>query len=991
MQSYTRGTPVVKDPRFCLLMPAWRQVLGDDTLYVICLRDPLSVARSLLSRDLTDISAGCSLWEAYNVALLRGLNGARAMFVDVNSLHTDEAARLELVNRVRTATDLPTSDKLNDTFDAQTFGPAATSRELIDALTGYQLALYRSLLHLPSDIVTVDDLPHLRTSSTALRILASNFQLANERESFIAERAALTNEAAAFKEVTEHQLQAASESETQLRTQLEMEQAEVERLASERRLDEEARQRDRALRLDPDSIREDLTAARQRLRQLEIELVEARSMIDRHEQREQTFEAALIALRQQLAQTDNDLQQSRQSDAVARQRLEREVTDAIRDASVARAALHAAHALYGQAFSSRSWRWTKPLRREGRAPISELSVASPQPARDEALGDPRIAVVVHMFYPELWAPLVDQLGNLQQPFDLFVSLTEGHSDHFASVIAQTHPDARVRVCPNRGRDIGPFVDLLRSGALDHYDAILKLHSKQSHHRVDGADWRAALWHGLLPDPASARRFADIVTHHPDVGAIVPAGNLHATESIGSNAPQIGRLLARVGLAFRPDELRFPAGSMYWLDASIVELLKAIFPHGSEEFETERGQVDGTVAHAFERVLGVLLTRRGQQIIASEDAPHIPTAPDWMRAKRPRVLAFYLPQYHRTKENDEWWGDDFTDWTNAAAATDWHPDQRFPRSPVEPLGRYDLAAGDVPAAQFDLARKYGVDGFLVYHYWFSGRRLLQEPMDRVLAHPEWTFPYALVWANENWTRTWDGLADDVLIAQQYEPGWVDGLFASLLPHLRDPRYLRVGARPLVGIFKPTDVPDVGTAIGTLRSLAEQHDVGPLHIAGILHDRHVAGAGETSTGDVDSWIEFPPLSGPKPQELLTVLAADGSQRGVSYDYGDLVNQQHFAPSYDQHVVHPGAMPSWDNTPRRKTGASSFGDANPADFRRWLISIRKGLAGQSSPHEILVCINAWNEWAETAYLEPDDRVGLANLEAVRSAFGDGARRHF
>ena len=498
--------------------------------------------------------------------------------------------------------------------------------------------------------------------------------------------------------------------------------------------------------------------------------------------------------------------------------------------------------------------------------------------------------------------------------------------------------------------------------------------------VDGDDWRSALWHGLLPDPTGAERFARVVARHPDVGALVPHGTVYGPESLGANEPRIRELLARIGLEPDLTTLSFPAGSMYWLDGSTVELLKSLRLDPVLDFEEEQAQVDGTTAHAFERVLGVLLARRGQVVLATEEARGTDPVPDWSRGSRPRVLAFYLPQYHRDALNDRFWGDGFTDWRKVSSARPWHRLQQFPRHPIGDLGQYDLSDATVLVRQAELARSHGVDGFLIYHYWFSGERALAAPMDALLSEPSAQVPFALVWANENWTRSWDGLDDEVLLRQDYAAGWESELFSSLLPALKDPRYLRLDDKPLLVLFKPALIPDLAGSVETLRQLARDEGVGQLHIAGVLHDRHApmtAGSGRA----LDSWMEFPPLSGPTPSERTT---ESDPARGKAYGYRELVDQPQTARLVDDRPVHPGVMPSWDNTPRRATGAFAFPDANPADFRRWLLAARKRIAATSAACELVVTVNAWNEWAETAHLEPDDRHGSAPLEAVRSVFG-------
>lgn len=230
----------------------------------------------------------------------------------------------------------------------------------------------------------------------------------------------------------------------------------------------------------------------------------------------------------------------------------------------------------------------------------------------------RVAVAVHVFYPELWDELVAQLANLQEPFDLYVSLVGGHSHQLAEPIRQRFVDAAVKVVPNRGRDIAGFLAFVAAGELSGYRAVLKLHTKRSHHRVDGDEWRQALWHGLLPSPEGVRILVDRLLVEPDVGCIVPRGNVLDGSFLGSSVGRMSELLVRGGWDRTVSEVEFAAGSMYWLDGRVIEALRALSIHPVRDFEPEVGQVDGTTAHAVERLVGALVKGLGMRIAHSED-------------------------------------------------------------------------------------------------------------------------------------------------------------------------------------------------------------------------------------------------------------------------------------------------------------------------------------------------------------------------------------
>jgi lipopolysaccharide biosynthesis protein len=345
------------------------------------------------------------------------------------------------------------------------------------------------------------------------------------------------------------------------------------------------------------------------------------------------------------------------------------------------------------------------------------------------------------------------------------------------------------------------------------------------------------------------------------------------------------------------------------------------------------------------------------------------------------LAFYLPQYHQIAENDEWWGEGFTDWRNVEAARPLFSHHVQPRVPGE-LGAYDLSDPEVLRRQAALASEYGVDGFVIHHYWFNGRRLLERPVDNLLANDTIDLPFALCWANENWTRRWDGLESDVLIEQTFPDGWADRFFADLLPALTDRRYIRVGGAPLLVLYRTGLIPDAAAVISRWKHLAEAEGLGGLHVLAVIPSRDFEGLPADVEAVIDGLVRFPPGSGIGLQSLAT-LAPHYDQGNA----GDVLSYRAAATEADLSShrasglrLHPGVMPGWDNTARRGEAAYAFHGSNPATFRSWLGAAARAAA--MSGDEPLLFVNAWNEWAESAYLEPDGRFGRGNLEAIRDA---------
>lgn len=250
----------------------------------------------------------------------------------------------------------------------------------------------------------------------------------------------------------------------------------------------------------------------------------------------------------------------------------------------------------------------------------------------------------------------------------------------------------------------------------------------------------------------------------------------------------------------------------------------------------------------------------------------------------RLLAFYLPQFHRTAENSEWWGPGFTEWTNVARAKPNFEGHYQPHIPRE-LGFYDLTHPDVMYEQAEMAKLYGVYGFCFYHYWFSGRRILERPVANFLK-TDIDIKFCLCWANENWTRTWSGDEKSVLLGQQYAADDNEKFIESLLEFFRDPRYIFVDGKPMLVVYRAKSLPDASAAFAQWRLLAVQHGFSGLHIA-VVDFYDIQSPEEVSA---DALVEFPPHKFNGPQSVpdnVSVFTTPGFAGGV-VDYVKIIAQ-------------------------------------------------------------------------------------------------------
>ncbi|MES2341262.1 MAG: glycoside hydrolase family 99-like domain-containing protein [Pseudomonadota bacterium] len=346
----------------------------------------------------------------------------------------------------------------------------------------------------------------------------------------------------------------------------------------------------------------------------------------------------------------------------------------------------------------------------------------------------------------------------------------------------------------------------------------------------------------------------------------------------------------------------------------------------------------------------------------------------------RTIAFHLPQFHAIPENDRWWGAGFTEWTNVTRALPNYRGHYQPHLPAD-LGFYDLSDAQALRRQGELAARYGIGGFCHYFYWFSGgRRVLEKPLEHLLTGAAGDFPFCLCWANENWTRTWDGQSGDVLLAQTYEEGDAEALIAEMGPYLKRPNYIRVNSKPLVLLYRPGLLPDAKLWAAHWRDWCAQNGVGEIYLAYVESFEMAGGATDPASLGFDASVEFPPAGS---QALIHPPGPLYNARfeGRVNDYRQIV-RRYMAEAVPPHTRFRGAMPSWDNTARRQDNSWSHHHATPGAFQAWLEAMFADTRRQNFGEERIVFINAWNEWAEGAHLEPDQRYGHGWLEAVKNA---------
>jgi glycosyltransferase involved in cell wall biosynthesis len=354
-------------------------------------------------------------------------------------------------------------------------------------------------------------------------------------------------------------------------------------------------------------------------------------------------------------------------------------------------------------------------------------------------------------------------------------------------------------------------------------------------------------------------------------------------------------------------------------------------------------------------------------------------------RRAKVLAFYLPQFHAFPENEAWWGKGFTEWTNVPRGLPRFAGHYQPRIPRD-LGFYGLdGSTDTLRRQIELATAGGIYGFVFYYYWFNGKRLMEKPVERFLADSSLGMPFCLMWANENWTRRWDGAASEVLISQDYRASDDAKMVAEFARYMQDPRYIRVQGRPLLMLYRPGVIPDCKQTVARWRkAFRAEHQEDPVILMA-----QAFGDTDPKLFDLDGAFEFPPHK--LTQNMLPanneIEVLDPDFTAKVYHYDAVVEKSISEPEPDYPLLKT-AIPSWDNDARRQGAGLVISGSTPGKYEAWLSK----LVARAQRHRLLdepfVCINAWNEWCEGAYLEPDLHFGCAYLNATARAVSGTSR---
>ena len=583
-----------------------------------------------------------------------------------------------------------------------------------------------------------------------------------------------------------------------------------------------------------------------------------------------------------------------------------------------------------------------------------------------------LAVVVNAADAGAWAEAQAALAALgDAPHDVF--LLGPDSLDFAALPAALRSVTLLGPA-DPARNAQGFVRAAASAVFAPYEALLWISPGDM---APGDDDKG---NGALGDAPLAAIAAQVAAFRADadwgcLGAHLTVLDPKAPQ--GQQKPLLDALrtaLPRLGLALGDAALTVPGGAAVWLRPF---LLRALGPT-VRPFEMKADGKGGFPGRAT--VLAMLAAAAREAGMDTRAAP-APSVPATAAARQIKAVAFYLPQFHPIPENDKWWGKGFTEWTNVVRGKQLFRNHYQPRVPAD-LGFYDLRLEDTQAAQGDLARQFGLHGFCYYYYWFNGKKLLNQPIEQMARSTRTDAGFCVCWANENWSRNWDGQNRHVLMQQDYS---LDSNIAlmrdEMIPMMKDPRWVRHNGKPVMVVYRISIIPNWLETARAWREECRKAGLGEIHLCAVRFGLETLD-GQPQEFGLDSYVLFPPHEAPRKDLRKSVLDLHKEFGGEIFDYTAVVDGdlEKYAGGYDW-PVHRGAMLGWDNTARRLTDARIFHGATPYGFRRWIKGIVEQEAKFNAGPESLVFINAWNEWAEGTYLEPDQRWGTSNLEAFSS----------
>jgi len=557
--------------------------------------------------------------------------------------------------------------------------------------------------------------------------------------------------------------------------------------------------------------------------------------------------------------------------------------------------------------------------------------------------------------------------NIDSEFELLILVDREHANNsLLTRLPSRCKKLTIIGFPNKTKRSGSFVRAMSSGALWRYKFLILLDSNKLSVPVSASAIDSSI-RFLNEDSASS------------IGLISHARRTKEDCASEFSKKHLGTWYARLHREL-PTESFFVPHGVTLVRTVILHQISGLNLQGYN-FDNLDTQTDQDAYNTLLCVAGAFAAEGDFRFITFDDLGKLDSLERSVQSERIiKTIAFFLPQFHVIPENDRWWGKGFTEWNNVVRAKPLFRNHYQPKLPAD-LGFYDLRSNTTQIAQAELAGKYGIHGFCYYYYYFNGKKLLNEPIEQMLASGKPDFPFCVCWANENWSRNWDGQNRHVLMEQNYSNESNKALIHEFIPMMKDKRYIRHHGKPVLVVYRIKIIPNWLETAAMWREECRKAGIGEIHLCSIRFGLEPL-EGMPALHGLDAYVLFPPqdTNFVDVRNKVHDLHSEFGGSLLSYDAvvdGDITR---FKQGYSW-PVHRGAMLGWDNTARRLTAARIFTGCTPMRYRSWLSQIVRQEEAHNPDKESLLFINAWNEWAEGTTLEPDQRYGTAYLEATRS----------
>jgi len=607
---------------------------------------------------------------------------------------------------------------------------------------------------------------------------------------------------------------------------------------------------------------------------------------------------------------------------------------------------------------------------------------------------PKVAVHLHLYYPDMLDQCADYLNNIPFGFDLYISVTDKYdTDEITTGLKnQIHLVNKIVIkkIPNRGRDLAPLIAEFGKDLLN-YDFIAHIHTKRSPHNSYLKGWFEDIMDTLLGSQSNVYQIFKLLSG--DAKFVYPAPNekiLIDKSGWADNYYLAKELLPRLlGEKIESYPLvEFPQGSMFWAKSSALRNFLT-FPLTYTDFPSEPILPDGTISHVLERLLLISanhLPGRNYRIYLSKSTireAYYEPQKNYSHSqihKTVRVLSYYLPQFYPTPENDEWHGKGFTEWTKVRSANPLFYGHYQQYVPHEDIGYYSLTSPEMLRKQAELMKCSGVYGQIFYHYWFTGKLILENPAQMLLVNKSIEMPFCFCWANENWTRKWDGNENEILLGQEYSEQDAIQFITYLIPFFKDERYIKVEGRPVLFIYRSSSIPQFGVYQKAWAKVCAENDVKAPFVVAVL----TRGTHSLTELDMDAGCErvLHDWTNGNVKEIKNELFPYWPINGSVLSYDKVAEYYTHQPPVADFTYFRSIIPSWDNTPRYGSEAFIVHKSTPGKFQEWLEELIADAENRLPEDRRFVVVNAWNEWAESAVLEPDSRFGYAYLNSIGRA---------